>query len=490
MTMTRRAMLGALAASGAATMLRAAPAIPEPLPKQLAPAAMRADLALIADAYGQLHPGLGRYLPQGGFDALVAEASAWARRARTPAEFYVALSRLTAQVRCGHTFPNPANQSRRVQQRLLGRADRLPLCTAWIDGEMVVTDPLASSLARGDRIEAIDGIAAGRMLRDMLPLTRADGSNDAKRVAQLELHRGDRFAAFDVLRPLLYRTRPGEAVLQVRGERGTRTIAVATAAEGQRGVAAADDPQFGWRFAIGADGVGLLTMPDWALYQSKWDWRGFIDAAVDALIDGKARGLIVDVRENEGGLDCGDPLLARLVERPIAEAGARRLVRFRETPEALRPQLDTWDRSFDRLGVDAVPAPDRPGFYDIGAAETRRIVPDKRRYAGPVAVLVSATCSSATFGFARLVRESGAGTLVGTPTGGNLRGINGGAYFFLRLPATGFEVDLPLIGYFPDTPQPDAGLVPDVLAPTTLASVRRGEDPGMIAARRVIAARG
>ncbi len=97
-------------------------------------------------------------------------------------------------------------------------------------------------------------------------------------------------------------------------------------------------------------------------------------------------------------------------------------------------------------------------------------------------VLVDAMNSSATFSFARLVKDAGLGTLIGEPTGGNRRGTNGGAFLFLRLPATGIEVDIPLIGSFPTTPQPDAGIVPDVVVRPTPADIAAGTDRVMAAA--------
>ena len=101
-------------------------------------------------------------------------------------------------------------------------------------------------------------------------------------------------------------------------------------------------------------------------------------------------------------------------------------------------------------------------------------------------VLCDASNSSATFQFAQAVQQSGAATLLGETTGGNRRGINGGAFFFLRLPASGLEVDLPLIAGFPDTPQPDAGIEPDVAVPTTAGDIASGRDPQMAAATRLI----
>ncbi len=103
-------------------------------------------------------------------------------------------------------------------------------------------------------------------------------------------------------------------------------------------------------------------------------------------------------------------------------------------------------------------------------------------------MLCDASNSSATFGFAQAVQESGAATLIGQPTGGNRRGINGGAFFFLRLPASGLEVDLPLIASFPSTPQPDAAILPDIAVPTTAEDIRLARDPQMAAALHHLAA--
>lgn len=473
-----------------ATTLAAALPVRGATPAVLATAAMRDDLALLRAIYERLHPGLTRYQTAAQFAARVERARGWAGRERSPGEFYLALARLTAAVRCGHTHANPFNQSDAVQKGLLGQADRLPFFTAWLDGRLYITDPLASGLPRGARIARIDGIRPERMLAEMLPLTRADGGNDGKRVAQLELRGTDRFAAFDIFRSLRYRPSTERAAIELVEPSGRRaTGAVAPVAEGARGGGRPGEAdRHGWRFGIDGDGMGLLTMPNWGLYDSKWDWRGFIGDAVDRLVSDKARGLVVDLRENEGGLDCGDALLARVIAAPVEDGSMRRLVRFRETPPEWRSYLDTWDRSFHTLGVDATHAEDRPGFLELPGGLSRKIDPTGTRFTGPMAVLVGPTCSSATYGFAQLVKQQRIATLVGEETGGNRRGINGGRYFFVRLPATGFEVDLPLVGYYPREPQPDAGVVPDVIARRTAADLASGFDRALAAARRAVLA--
>jgi hypothetical protein len=157
-------------------------------------------------------------------------------------------------------------------------------------------------------------------------------------------------------------------------------------------------------------------------------------------------------------------------------ADGERLVRFRSTPKDINPYLDTWDRSFEHLGEGADDLAN--GFYRLKADDddVKRIKPRAPRFRGKVIVLSGAQNSSATFQFIALMRRSGLARIYGGPTGGNQRGINGGSFFFVRLPNTGLEADLPLVGFFPNQPKPDAGLWPDVRIDRTLADVARGYD--------------
>ena len=245
-----------------------------------------------------------------------------------------------------------------------------------------------------------------------------------------------------------------------------------------------------WTLESLPDGVRRLTMPSWALFNSTFAWEAWLGEAMDALSAAQARGLIIDLRGNEGGLDCGALILSRLIDRDLPLSRNQRWTRYRSAPASVRPYLHTWDRSFLDWGDQAQPSTERPGFYRLTRydddAESMVIRPAGTRFTGQVAVLCDASNSSATFGFAQAVQQSGAATLIGQPTGGNRRGINGGAFFFLKLPASGIEIDLPLIASFPDTPQPDVAIQPDVLVQTTAEDIASGRDPQMAAAMAFI----
>lgn len=256
-----------------------------------------------------------------------------------------------------------------------------------------------------------------------------------------------------------------------------------------------DQPLFTSRFIQGD--LLLLTMPSWSLFDSKWDWRGWLNSTFDVAIQKQAKGIILDLRGNEGGMDdIGRAILARLVSKTLELKAAERLVRYRIVPANLEPYLDTWDKSFLKLGADA---PSFPGhlphlpsveWFELDERNTHAgndiIEPVGNTYRGKVVVLTDAQNSSATFQFAEAVQANKLGRLVGEPTGGNKRGINGGAFFFLRLPGSGLEVDLPLIGYFPKEPVPDEGLMPDVNIPTKSSDVARDADPQLVAAMKLL----
>lgn len=477
MDVTRRHVVAGLAAGAALPGFAAEPT------RTLAPRAMRGDLALLRDAYETLHPGLYRY---GSPRRIAARFEALADRCAAPrplAAFYLDLSGLLATVRCGHTYANFYNQKKAVRHALFEEGGRLPLQFLWLGGEMVVTaDPYGTGIAPGSVVETIDGRPAPAVLAALLPFARADGHNDAKRRRLLSVQGEDEYETFDVFYALAFGARDRYA-LGVRapgGARRTFTDRAATLAERQArrivGDQRGDRPI--WTIERRGD-AAILAMPSWALYDSKWDWRAWLDAEIDRLVADRVSTLVIDLRGNEGGEDCGNAILARVADRPVALDSARRLVRYQELPKRLAPYCDTWDRAFDHLGAGAPRYDDR--FFELAGTDRdgELIAPKGPRFTGRVRVLIGPQNSSATFAFAQAVRRERLGTLIGEPTGGNRRGINGGCFHFFRLPDTGLEADLPLIGTFPRTPEPDAGIDPDVLVAPTPATLAAGADPAM-----------
>ena len=488
-TCDRRAVLSGV---GQATLLatlgtsRVAGAETTPAPAGV----FRDDADLLARAYTALHPGLMRYNTPAAMAQRFTALHDYLSVSRSLGQAYLALARTTAAVRCGHSYPNFYNQSARLRAALFEHRDRVPFQFRWIDRRMIVTRDLSpgSRLAPGTEIHAIEGFGAADILQTLMPLARADGHNDAKRRRILELGGIDLWEAFDIYLPMalpriVERGRVRILTEDPAGKRLAVEVDLMTAAERKAAAPLVEDrPRDAvlWRVDRRPGGVAVLTMPTWAVYNGTWDWHGWLDMQLDAIIADATRTLVVDLRGNEGGLDCGNPILARLIDRDLVITGSGRRVRYRALPSDLGTHVDTWDDSFRDWGAAAA-GPRADGFYDLSRpgddAGGRVIIkPAGQRFAGRLIVLVDAANSSATFGFAQIVKDNRLGTLIGEPTGGNRRGINGGAFLFLRLPASGIEVDIPLIGYFPPGPQPDSGILPDIVVAQTRADIARGRD--------------
>jgi C-terminal processing protease CtpA/Prc len=110
-----------------------------------------------------------------------------------------------------------------------------------------------------------------------------------------------------------------------------------------------------------------------------------------------------------------------------------------------------------------------------------------RPYRGRTVVLVGPQNSSAGFLFARDVATSGAATLLGQATGGNLQGLNGGELCWLTLPHSGVAVDIPLLASFSPGNPPDAGVLPQHAVSPSFADAQAGIDTEWQAALALIA---
>ena len=500
----------ALFAIGASFRPAIAQAPPAPAPAFIVGSALRADVAVLRRALEALHPGLYRYNTREQLDRSFRALEAKLGRGATIGDAFLAIGEFTNTLKCGHSFPNPANQSDAVAEAVFGKTGRVPFYFQWLDGKMIVTLDVSREHAfpAGTEVVAINGVSAATILNRLLAYARADGSNDAKRVANMALHTSERWEAFDVYYPLVFQPpATGDWTFRVRAPGGkTTSVRAAPANIAQRMAlydslrrVARDTTTPPWKFAIDRDSIATLTMSTWVTFNDHWDWQGFVHRAFQEIDARGVKTLVIDLRGNEGGTSVGDVILSHLVDREMTPLPFQRYTRYQRIPADLRPYLDTWDRSFDDWGDGASPAASPPaagasGFFrltrydsDTTGDVVRPIAP---RFRGRVFVLVGADNSSATFQFALAIRERRLGTLVGQPTGGNQRGINGGAYYFLRLPNSRIEVDLPLIGYFASDARPDAGVLPDVTVRVTAEDIARGRDPEMDAVRRIVARSG
>ena len=224
------ALLLIAVAHGAPSFADAAP----PAPAVIARDDMREDLRVLRGALEHVHPGTWRYQNPAEFakrfGALERELGHDVRRDTA----FVAIARFAASVRCGHTHASPYNQGKLVSGEIVQRGGRVPFHFVWLGNRMIVTRDLrpagaVPALPRGAEVLRLNGARPSELLARLLPLAAADGHNDAKRVAQLEVQGRSKYELFDVLLPLFVSGVEDSIVLDVRRPGESRAARVTAA---------------------------------------------------------------------------------------------------------------------------------------------------------------------------------------------------------------------------------------------------------------------
>lgn len=208
---------GSPVAPQAATNATVAPPQAALASTRLSGASLQADAAILRRAYEALHPGLHRYNTPAQIDAAFRALESEFQQDRTLADAYLAFSVLAAKVKCGHTYANFFNQSSTVQAALF-QGPRIPFHFRWLGDRMIVTRSFASDprLRAGTEVLALNGQPVAEILARLMTVARADGNNDAKRVAYLQVDGLSRYEAFDIFCSLFFPSDSPWVTLRVR----------------------------------------------------------------------------------------------------------------------------------------------------------------------------------------------------------------------------------------------------------------------------------
>jgi len=185
--------------------------------------------------------------------------------------------------------------------------------------------------------------------------------------------------------------------------------------------------------------------------------------------------------------------LERYISNPASELFVRQrtIIKCLRVDKETSPYLQTYEGDLGKLLTTGLSSakmirPPEGGYEiidsDLPGAETAPV----DRFNGKVYFLADATNSSAASELLARVRLNKVGTIIGEQTAGNQQGINVGT-FFLRLPTSRAEVDIPSLALLPLTQEPDGGVPPDVKVQMKAEDLALGKDTQFEAALRLAA---
>lgn len=429
------------------------------------------DLLILEKALSELHPSLTKYQSQVSYNTQLEKLkTCWSTSLKKP-DAYIQLAEFLATIKCGHTQLNPYNQGNSVLKALIKRKNKLPFTFVILEGKAYVDKVMSGTpLQKGDEIMSIAGNAWSEINKKLLAVARGDGSNDGNRIARLPITGHGKHEFFDVYFPMMFSLPQEKVIVDIKRKENQKSINVPLVSVEERtkdlkskfpALVPSDEDLWKWEILEG--NIGYLKLETYTTWNFDFDWEKRIEDAMSTFKTSKTKDIIIDIRGNEGGNDDVLEYLAKYVQvNPIKTGGYPEVIKYQKVSDDLRPYLRTWNDDLYNVALFTKKYKEEY-FIRRGSSTQKKTIPaSKDALDARFHYLVDATNSSATFNQAKLIKENKLGTLIGETTGGNYRGITGGYMFFLKLPESGFTVDIPLSTTWMPEETPDKGVAPDV----------------------------
>jgi len=230
-----------------------------------------------------------------------------------------------------------------------------------------------------------------------------------------------------------------------------------------------------WKLDFWENQTAYLRLRTFDVFALPFEWQPFLRNAFQQIRQKQTKHLVVDIRWNDGGQD--EVLLALgkyLTRKPISRIPRIAMVRYKTVADSLRPYLFSWNKSIYNF-EDQIKSVDGD-FFVLKTEEEFQIKPASNAFTGNVILLTNAANASAAFYFTEVAKANQIATLIGETTGGSQKGLNGGQMFFLRLPHSKIEIDVPVIGSF-SPEKPDAGITPHYSVQESVNDIVNNIDP-------------
>ena len=443
--------------------------------QQIEPKLLQDDFRVLRHALESSDAALYRYTSKVDMDRTFDRAYKQIDHPMTALEFWGLVAPVVAHIKDGHLFTYwPTNILPQFKQLPL-----FPLTVRILDHRIFVFRDFSSDEHRLEGVEilSINNVPADRILKKMSTvLTGEDRSKSAApyRIGNYDFFRWDLYDLLGVASPFH---------IECRNARGKqKTVIVGKTLPELQAASAARDPQpeatADLRFLD--DGkIAVLTIRSFEQYvdsKEKLNIHDFIQQSFERIHEKQSSSLVIDVRDNSGGLDApGAQLFSYLWDRPF-EYYKDKTINAREF-------------DFYKYAPDAKPVPayrvvkkaDGKFHYhsDPGLGLQQ---PGQPHFEGKVFALMNGGSFSTTCEFLSMLPFHNRGLLIGEEAAGGFYGCQCGFRVTLTLPNSGVRVPLGMVTYYyaaADYKHASRGMIPDYPVNHTIDDLLAGKDKDM-----------
>jgi C-terminal processing protease CtpA/Prc len=212
--------------------------------------------------------------------------------------------------------------------------------------------------------------------------------------------------------------------------------------------------------------IALMKIRNFYPLSPKDDYKKFLKHSFLQIKTQKTEHLIIDLRDNEGGMDrWGALLYSYLTDKKFSYYKELRLsgINFSTGHHLQKPRF---------FGILKILVRKKDGNYYWTRHKNLKIQkPQHNSYSGNVYVLLNGNSYSVTAEFAAIAKSNNRALFFGQETGGAYEGNNSGTFAFVNLPNSSLTLAIPMLAYYldvkPVNPM-DRGILPDYYIPPVL----------------------
>lgn len=396
---------------------------------------LRADFQVLRQALEEGHIGIYRYTNKAEMDRIFERGAQSLDRAMDGYEFYRIVAPVVAAIKCGHTRMQLPDA---LRQELEKRLPLLPLQVRVLDGKVFVQRDFAHSDHRlaGSEINAINGVPVERIVTTMQQATPGDGDIQTSRQWMIS---GWRFATNLVsLQGLrspyeISLTRAGKSeTVKLEGQTLT-TLRAASKAQYPQDQPPANNTELTFH-----DG-GKIAVMRIGMFMNL---REFLKQSFDELHAKGTQSLILDLRNNGGGMDdLGMMLVSYLVPKPFTYYSD--IVLHKLSFDFLKhvTEDDAIHAEKFKRGADGK-------YHMTGHPVWGVMQPARPNFTGKVFALMNGGSFSSTSEVLAHLHFNRRAVFIGEEAGGAYYGNTAGFMPVIALPNTKLKVQVPLLAYF------------------------------------------